>query len=245
MPPGPRSSRQRGGSSDERLRVRRTYERYADSARRKRSWSAQNPGNAAIRRELVGVVFGIAGRELRAAKTILDVGCGSGWWLEQLGGCSDVQAALHGVEILPERLASAQLRAPHAELLLADARELPFADERFDVVTMLTVLSSLGSLADAGQALREAWRVLSADGVLLVWEPRIPNPLNRSTVFIPRAVFRNSLPAHRTEARSTTLLPLLARSLGRATEAVYPGLAKIGLLRTHRLVAARKTVTQP
>jgi ubiquinone/menaquinone biosynthesis C-methylase UbiE len=224
---------------DERLRVKRVYERYGASARRRRRWAADNPGNAAIRNELVEAVLALAGSELRAAREILDVGCGAGWWLEQLEARRDVGAVLHGVEILPERASSARSRVPAATVSLADARELPYPGGRFDVVTLFTVLSSMAGRADAHVALREARRVLAPRGALVIWEPRIPNPFNRNTLLIDTALVRAALGDSLLEVRTTTLLPPLARSLGSATEALYPRLSQIPFLKTHRLIAAR------
>jgi len=224
---------------DERLRVKRVYERYGASALRQRRWSADNPGNAAIRAELVEAVLALAGSELRAAGEVLDIGCGSGWWLEQLEARQDVGAALHGVEILPERTSSARSRVPAATVSIADARELPYPDGHFDVVTLFTVLSSMAGRADAQVAIREAWRVLAPRGVLVIWEPRIPNPFNRNTLLIDAGLVRAALGDSRLDVRATTLLPPLARSLGSATEALYPTLGRIPFLKTHRLIAAR------
>ena len=128
---------------------------------------------------------------------------------------------------------------PAATLSIADARELPYPDDRFDVVTLFTVLSSMAGRADAELALREAWRVLAPRGVLVIWEPRIPNPFNRNTLLIDTGLVRAALGAAELDVRTTTLLPPLARSLGSATEALYPRLSRIPLLKTHRLIAAR------
>jgi ubiquinone/menaquinone biosynthesis C-methylase UbiE len=214
------------------------YEHYATSARQQRRWAADNPGNAAIRAELVSAVFGLAGAQLRSAREIVDIGCGTGWWLEQLARRADVAATLHGVEILPERLEAARARVPEADLSVADARDLPLPDGGFDVVTLFTVLSSLASAADAEMALREAWRVVAPGGVLLVWEPRLPNPLSPNTLLVSRRMLEGPLDGARLEVCSTTVLPALARALGRTTGVAYPLLNRIRALRTHRLVAA-------
>lgn len=223
---------------NEQRRLRGVYGGYRASAGKQRNWSAENPGNAAIRAELVQTAFSLAGRELIGADAILDVGCGSGWWLEGLAGDERVSARLQGVELLPERAAAARSRVPTAVIALGDARELPFEEGRFDVVTLFTVLSSLSGGADAERALREARRVLRPGGVLLVWEPRVANPFNRNTVFISRPLLERALAGARVEVRTLTVLPALARRLGTRTTRLYPRLSRIALLRTHRLVRA-------
>jgi len=228
-----------GVSEPERDRVGRVYRRHAKSPGKQRAWSATNPGNAAIRAELVGAAFALADPELRGARDVLDVGCGSGWWLEQLAGDDRVTASLHGVELLSERGASARARVPGAAVRLGDARALAFPDRSFDAVTLFTVLSSLPNLDAVVEAVREARRVLRPPGALLIWEPRVPNPLNRDTLLIGRGVLERALAGDRVEIRTLTVLPGLARRLGAHTDRFYPALARVPALRSHRLVCAR------
>ena len=223
----------------ERRRVGELYERYGASSRKHRSWSAENPGNAAIRAELVDAVVALAGGALFSAREILDLGCGSGWWLRRLADDDRVTATLRGLELLPERVTAARTRVPEAAIALGDARALPYPDRSLDVVTLFTVLSSLPAWEDAESALREAQRVLRPGGMLLVWEPRLSNPLNRNTVFVEDRRLRHALGSARIEARTTTVFPALARRLGSRTDRLYPWLARVRLLRTHRLVCAR------
>jgi glycosyltransferase involved in cell wall biosynthesis/ubiquinone/menaquinone biosynthesis C-methylase UbiE len=223
----------------ERDRVERTYAHYAASPRKRRTWDAGNAGNAAIRDELVDTVFAVAGLELRSARRVLDIGCGSGWWLERLAAHPDIDAELYGVELQPERVRSASERVPGAVLVEGDARRLPFEGGRFEVVSLFTVLSSLADRADAVLALHEARRVLAPGGVLLVWEPRLPNPLNRSTQLVTKRLVRDALADAEIAVRTTTVLPALARRLGPRTDRLYPHLAAIPAFRSHRLIHAR------
>jgi ubiquinone/menaquinone biosynthesis C-methylase UbiE len=120
-----------------------------------------------------------------------------------------------------------------------DARALRYESNRFDVVTLFTTLSSLAHDADVEQALREADRVLRPDGVLLVWEPRVPNPFNRWVTTITVGMLTRVLTSRRFETRSTTVLPPLARMLGSRTAELYPMLVRVPALRSHRLISAR------
>ena len=148
----------------ERERVSQVYEGYAASDGKQRDWSAENPGNVAIRAELTDAVFELAGPTLLSAGKILDVGCGTGWWLERLAEDPRVSAGLEGLELLPERQQAAAGRVPVATVTLGDARRLPYGNRRFDVVTMFTVLSSLASVSDALAAFGEALRVVGPVG---------------------------------------------------------------------------------
>ncbi|MGH2947326.1 MAG: methyltransferase domain-containing protein, partial [Solirubrobacteraceae bacterium] len=75
-------------------RLRRTFDRYAASAGKRRAWSAANPGNQAIRRELVDAVLALV--PLAPGARVLDAGCGTGWWLRELAARG--VAGLHGVD---------------------------------------------------------------------------------------------------------------------------------------------------
>jgi len=194
----------------------------------------------AIRAELVGAVFTRAGEALRQAAAVLDVGCGTGWWLARLAAELDQTVALHGIELLQERAQAAAARSPNATIVSGDACVLPYADHSFDVVTAFTVLSSLRDADCIAQALREARRVLAADGLLLIWEPRVPNPFNPATRLINLRAVRAALPDMTVDHRSITLFPPLARHLAGATDRLYPLLTQFAPLRTHRLICARQ-----
>jgi ubiquinone/menaquinone biosynthesis C-methylase UbiE len=224
--------------TDERRRVARVYDRYAHRERTQRAWSAANAGNIAIRAELVERALELLAGKPWDAHAVLDIGCGSGWWLQRLDGYPQMTARLHALELLPDRAAAAKARVPAAAVLTGDARKLPYEGRSFDVVTMFTVLSSLPTLGDAERAVAEARRVLRPGGALLIWEPRVQNPLNRDTIPIGIGLLERALAGTRLEVVTTTVLPPLARRLGRRTQSLYPRLARIGALRTHRLACA-------
>jgi ubiquinone/menaquinone biosynthesis C-methylase UbiE len=211
----------------------RVYSRYARSRRKRRAWAADNPGNIAIRRELINRIERSAGARLTKG-SVLDVGCGSAWCLRALVERGADPGRLQGVDLLEARIAEARRRLPDSRFEVADARGLPFPDRSFEVVLMLTLLSSLPDPPSVASALTEARRVLAAGGTLLVYEPRVPNPLNRHTVFVSRRMLTSGLGDEPDEVR-LTVLPPLSRRLGRRTDRLYPRLAQIGPLLTHRL----------
>jgi ubiquinone/menaquinone biosynthesis C-methylase UbiE len=102
--------------------------------------------------------------ELRGARRLLDVGCGTGRFAslarERLG------ARVWGVDPSPEMLAQAQLRGGKGcGWKLAGAESLPFKDGWFDAVHAHLVLHLVDSLPGA---VAEMLRVLSADGRVVV-----------------------------------------------------------------------------
>src|SRR4051812_3727402 len=112
-----------------------TYSEYAGDPAKQRAWAASNRGNQAIRRELARTALELAG-DVRG--DVLDVGCGTGWWLERLQGTG---AALFGLEALEQRVEAARARVPGATVVHGDAAALPWEDGRFGLVTLFTVLS--------------------------------------------------------------------------------------------------------
>lgn len=223
----------------EAARVGRVYGDYARSRRRRRAWSAENPGNRAIRAELSARALQHAAEALSRPGLILDVGCGTGWWLERLSRLDIDPERLIGIDIQEARVDGARSRVPGANLMIGDARSLPLPARSCDLVTMFTVLSSLQTRHDVVDALRAARAVLTEHGLLLVYEPRFPNPLSRTTIWVSGGALDEAglRPRH---AEHLTVVPQVARRLGRRIESIYPRLSKAGLV-THRLVAYRPT----
>jgi len=219
--------------------VKRVYSSYGRSRRKRRAWAADNPGNVAIRGELLAHLLRLAGPQIDAGGPILDDGCGRGWWLRSLAAAGVEPGRLRGIDIQPERVAAARQAVPGAEIAVGDARHLRFPDDSFAVVLQLTLLSSLGSHRAIREALGEGMRVLAPGGLLLIYEPRVPNPLNRHTLLIRNSDL-DAAGVTPTEELSLTLVPALARRLGDHTLARYERLARLPFLRTHRLIACRK-----
>lgn len=219
----------------ERDRLRHVFAGYARSARRRRAWRADNPGNVAIRDELTGAVLDLAPEAISGGGPILDVGCGTGWWLAALAGRGADPGRLHGIELLEERAQAAAARVPGAAIAVGDATRLPYRDGEFALVTLFLVLSSMRRETDVRAALGEARRVLARGGALAVWEPRVPNPLNRATRVVRRSTLRGAL-GNPSAVRSVTLAPMVARRSGAVA---YGALARLPWLRTHRLAVWR------
>jgi SAM-dependent methyltransferase len=66
-----------------------------------------------------------------AGRTLLDLGCGSGYWL---GGYADEAAEVIGVEPDPRLLPLAAGRDPRARVLRGSAEHIPLDDQSVDVV---------------------------------------------------------------------------------------------------------------
>jgi len=97
-----------------------------------------------------------------AGRTLLDLGCGSGYWL---AGYAGEAAEVIGVEPDPRLLPLAAARDPRARVLHGSAERIPLADQSVDVVhARFAYFFPPG--CDAGLA--EVTRVLRPGGTLVV-----------------------------------------------------------------------------
>jgi SAM-dependent methyltransferase len=94
---------------------------------------------------------------------LLDAGCGAGGMLGALG----VYGAVSGIDMNPELVALARRRGCE-DVVEGVVEELPWADESFDLVTLLDVLEHT---ADDLVTLEEMHRVVRPGGYLLVTVP--------------------------------------------------------------------------
>lgn len=94
---------------------------------------------------------------------ILDVGCGTGGNLNLLSQYGDAE----GVDISPDALEFCRQRGLD-NVRLGAAEQLPYEDDRFDLVTALDVVEHLD---DDVAGLREFRRVLKPDGRILIFVP--------------------------------------------------------------------------
>jgi len=105
----------------------------------------------------------------------LDVGCG-------VGGTS-VALARHGVDVIavdhnPARLKAVGNLPEHIETKLADARDLPFPDDSFEIVILQDVIEHV---VEPSSVLCEIRRVLVSGGILFLSTPNkfaLPNMLS-------------------------------------------------------------------
>ncbi len=105
------------------------------------------------------------------ATSLLDLGCGDG------GFCLFAArrgATVHGLDAEPDTIALALDRVPTGEFRLGLMEQLPWPDDRFDVVTSFNALQYA---LDPELALGEASRVLRAGGRIAIckWGPPAQN----------------------------------------------------------------------
>lgn len=138
-------------------------------------------------------------RELATGKRVLDAACGEGYGSAML---AEVAAEVVGVDIDTRTVSHARLRygaMPHLRYEQADAANLSFADDIFDLVVSFETLEHLTAQEDL---LAGFDRVLKDDGILIISSP------DKHT-YSELAGFRNEF--HVRELYREELLSLLQR----------------------------------
>ncbi len=102
--------------------------------------------------------------KIKYKRPILDVGCGFG---EFAGVCFKRKVEV-GIDISPRDLIMAKEGGKYKKLLLADTRKLPFPKESFSTVISISVLEHV---PDVQLAIKEIFRVLKKDGLLIFTVP--------------------------------------------------------------------------
>jgi SAM-dependent methyltransferase len=228
---------------DEVDRIATVYRGYARDGAHGGRWAPENAGNRAIVAERTRVLRSLLdehGLHPLGDRRVLEVGAGTG---EVLAGLPELGAdpdRLLGVDLLPDLVAEARVRHPHLRFERGNAERLEHPAAAFDVVLLFTVLTSILDDAMARGVAAEVDRVLAPGGTVVWYDFRVDNPWNAHVRGVGRRAIARLFPGYRPHLRSVTVLPPLARRLGRAAPWAYPVLARIPALRTHYLGLLRK-----
>jgi ubiquinone/menaquinone biosynthesis C-methylase UbiE len=217
-------------------RIRAIYRSYDTQERWLRKRDPANPGFSELQAERWRKIADIAGVRLRgvAPLRVVDVGCGKGSDLAHIAELLP-GAELFGVDLSEDRVEAARQAVPAATLWVQDGDTLPFPDRSVQLVVLSTVLSSILDPGTRRQVAAEAYRIISDDGILLIYDIRLPSPANPNVCRIGKKELRALLPAAVIEPYSITLLPPVARSLCRVWPGLYRPLASVRPLRSHYL----------
>jgi ubiquinone/menaquinone biosynthesis C-methylase UbiE len=234
-------------TSTEETRIASAYERRRAVGDTLRD-SFLSPANLAIIQERERAMLRAlnrAGYANFAERKLLEVGCGTGFWLRQFVHWRMPPANVTAVELLPERASEARSLLPaDVQIIDGNGTALPFQDASFDIVLQSVVFSSILDSEVKEQVAREMMRVLRPGGLILWYDFFVNNPRNPDVRGVSRSEINNLFPGCTMELQRLTLAPPLARVVAPIFPPLYGLLSSIRVLCTHYLGLIRKNEQQ-
>jgi len=174
-------------------------------------------------------------------KKILEVGCGTGYWLREFIKWGALPENVTGIDLLADRVSKARRLCPPAvRIQCASAALLPFANERFDLVLQSTVFTSILDPDLKQRVAAEMMRVVKQQGLIVWYDYHVNNPWNNDVRGVKRREITQLFPDCQIELERITLLPPLARFLASYSYLGCYLLEKLPPLCTHYLGVIRK-----
>ncbi len=180
----------------------------------------------------------------KSGARIADIGCGRGYWLEYFASWNRRSDTLYGIERDWKRVGSSRMRLRRVNIVAGDARDLPWADASFDLLSQFVVFTSVLNKADRLRIASEMLRVLKPQGRILWYDFFAPNPYNRLTRAVRRAEIATLFPDCHIKLRRVTLAPPLARFSLRISRKLAEALDRMPLLCTHYLAVVKRSLEE-
>lgn len=186
-----------------------------------------------VERELLRLLSK-SGIDSLSGKTILDIGCGSGSWIQEFIKLGAAPENLAGIDLLDWRIDAAKHICPvNVRLECSSAQKLEFSDQSFDLVTQFVVFSSILDSNIRQQVASEMFRVLKDDGIIIWYDFFMNNPRSKDVKGIHKHEIRQLFPGCKVELRRITLAPPLVRLLAPYSWSLCYVLEKLKLFDTH------------
>lgn len=169
-------------------------------------------------------------------KRVLDVGCGTGYWLHRLIAWGAQPERVAGIDLLRDRVGEAARLSPlPVGLSCGSALALPFRSARFDLVLQFMVFSSILDPDVRRGVADEMIRVLAPGGTILWYDFSVPNPRNGDLRPVRAAEIRRLFPGCAVELQRVTLALPLTRLVVPLSWTLCALLNLVPPLRTHYL----------
>jgi ubiquinone/menaquinone biosynthesis C-methylase UbiE len=222
-------------SDNEVDRLRKLYVSYIGNEAARKHWSDANAGNRAIleeRQRVLRQVLEENGFMPLANRRILDIGTGSGKNLERLMQWGALPRNLFGIDLVANPIEWAK-RSPEIRFTQGNAEHLDFDNNSFDLILLFTVFLNFLDNSMARNVAEEVKRVLKPRGAVVWYDLRYNNPFNHNVRGVPKVKIQMLFPNFTLRLRTVTVVPQLARRLGRATPILYPMLSSLPFIRSH------------
>lgn len=226
----------------EENRIQDVYKRRRSNKGELYSWF--NKGQVFMLQELERALLSLLSEisiNSLATKTILDIGCGSGYWIQEFLKLGAKPENLTGVDLLDWRVAAARRICPaNVRLDCGNAAQLGFSDRSFDMLVQFTVFSSILDLHMKRQVASEMLRVLKEDGFIIWYDFFVKDPRNSDVRGITKNEIRQLFPGCQIELRRITLAPPLVRLIAPNSWLLCYVLEKLKVFDTHYLGLIRR-----
>jgi 2-polyprenyl-3-methyl-5-hydroxy-6-metoxy-1,4-benzoquinol methylase len=176
---------------------------------------------------------------------ILDMGCGTGWFTEELAGLGEAT----GVELSEAAVALARSRYPHATFFAGNVLDMSLPAAHFDVVVSLEVIAHV---EDQGAYLERAAQALKSGGYLVIttvnrfvhdrtdWPEDSPGHIR---FWLDRRAFRQLLSQHGFRVlRLTSVIPMGHRGILRVVNSAKLNKVLTGVVPGRTLEAVKERV---
>jgi ubiquinone/menaquinone biosynthesis C-methylase UbiE len=174
-------------------------------------------------------------------RKILEIGCGTGYWLREFIKWGARPENITGIDLLSDRVLEARQLIPEAvSIRCGNAAKLAFPTATFDVILQSTVFTSVLDPGMKRQMASEMLRVMNGDGFILWCDFHVNNPWNPDVKGIKKREISQLFPGCRIELQRHTLAPPLARLIAPYSWLACHLLAKIPWLCTHYLGVIQK-----
>lgn len=174
-------------------------------------------------------------------KSVLDVGCGRGFWLRRSLDWGAKAEDLYGIDAIIQRIEIATKMLPDdVNLVHGDAAHLPWPADSFDLVSQFVVFSSILDPELRKAVAAEMLRVLKPDGCLIWYDFFRDNPKNSDVRGVKQSEIQNLFQGCSCDIRKITLAPPIARWMGKNTPWALSSFSKFSILKTHHFAIIRK-----
>src|SRR6266581_6932652 len=217
---------------------------YAKRLRNDARYSWLNPGHLFIMQELehrLLILLQRYGFTLLDTYKILEIGCGTGYWLREFVKWGVRPENITGIDLLSDRVTQAKKLCPEAvQVQCGSAAELALPSDTFDLVLQSTVFTLVLDSNLKQQMASEMLRVVKSDGLILWYDYHVNNPWNPDVRGIKRREIDQLFPGCLIQLQRITLAPPLARLLAPYSWLACYLLGKVPWLCTHYLGVVRK-----
>ena len=174
-------------------------------------------------------------------KSILEVGCGTGYWLREFIKWGARPENITGIDLIPDRVEEARRLCPSGiSIQCGSGVELGLPDETFDLVFQSTVFTSILEPSVKQQVASEMLRVVKKTGMIIWYDFHVNNPWNPEVRGVKKQEILQLFGGCQTELERITLAPPLVRGVAPYSWLACYLLAKIPWLCSHYLGVIKK-----